>query len=714
MRSFLDKKALLAGAVALLLAACGSPGGNPTLELSGTLGMGFSGGSGLADPLILQTPWQPPKTASEVFVPGEVLVKFKPGLSVQSVQTLSVGGVSLQHTQSLPLRSATLYRASVSAAQTLELVRQLRSRSDVEWAYPNYIWQAFATPNDPAYVDQWHYPAINLPQAWDIEKGTTNPVTVAVVDTGILSQHPDFAGTLLPGYDFISNPQVAGDGDGRDNNPEDVGDEPGGQSSYHGSHVGGTIAAATNNARGVAGVSWGAKALHVRVLGAGGGSMADILLGTAWAAGLAVEGVPNNPNPAQVINMSLGGRGTCVQPVQEIFNAVFAKGAIVVVAAGNDNQNAAEYTPASCSGVITVGATDFQGHRAPYSNYGPRIDLMAPGGDLRADLNADGYPDGVLSPLKRDQNGEFVYAFYQGTSMAAPHVAGVIALMKSRRPNLTGLEALSILKQTARRLTPTACTGKGPAQTANDCGAGLIDADAALRALGGGTNPPPPLPGGDFDPSLVPNSLTLKPGSSTTVTVNFARTNFSDTINLSLSGAPSGVVGTFSQASVTGSNATLNLNVSGSAQVGNYGLTITATGGGKSKTVTLSLRIESASVGRPTLNGTVVVACYYIGNDCDQLRSQALVINSNITSTRYSFKNLEAGRYLIIAWKDSNNNDELDSGDWLGVYTENGNLVLVQPPRSDLSFNVDLVQDLGAAKVGLESAVLRFVEASRR
>lgn len=714
MRFIFGKKALLVGAVALLLAACGGgTGGNQPREFSGTLGMGLSGSGtqALANLPILQLPERLNISSAPEFVPGEVLVKFKSGLSVQSVQALSVGGVSLQHAQSLPVQSAALYKASVSAAQTLELVRQLRGRADVAWAYPNYIWRAFAAPNDPAYADQWHYPAINLPQAWDIEKGTTNPVRVAVVDTGILTQHPDFAGTLLPGYDFISNPQVAGDGDGRDNNPEDVGDEPGRQSSYHGSHVGGTIAAATNNGRGVAGVSWGAKTLHVRVLGAGGGSMADIMLGTAWAAGLAVEGVPTNPNPAQVINMSLGGRGTCTEPVQEIFNAIFARGAVVVVAAGNDNQNAAEYTPASCSGVITVGATDFQGHRAPYSNYGPRIDLMAPGGDNRADLNGDNYPDGVLSPVKNDQSGEFAYAFYQGTSMAAPHVAGVIALMKSRRPSLTSQEALSILKQTARKLTVTACTGKGPAQTANDCGAGLIDADAALRALGGGTNPPP---GGDFDLSLVPNSLTLRPGSSASVTVNFARTNFADAISLSLAGAPSGVVGSFAPASVTGGSATLNLSVSGSAQPGNYGLTVSASGGGKTKTATLSLRVESASAARPTLAGTLVLACYYIGNDCDQLKSQVVRINSGVTSTRYSFKNLEAGRYLIIAWKDSNNNDELDSGDWLGVYTENGNMVLVEPPRNDLSFNVDLVQDLGAARARLEPAAVRFLEASRR
>lgn len=709
---WINRQVILAGAAAFLLAACGGGSSPGSASFSGTLSLGRS--AALASLPILEVPLGLPPAGGTSFVPGEVIIKFRPGLSLQSVQSLRVGGVSVQQVRPLAgVQAASLYRADVDESGTLELLRGLRSRSDVLWAEPNYIWKALATPNDPAYVDQWHYPAINLPQAWDIEKGTTNPVTVAVVDTGILSQHPDFEGRLLPGYDFITNPQVGVDGNGRDNNPEDPGDEPGGQGSYHGSHVAGTIAAATNNNRGVAGVSWGARIVPIRVLGAGGGTMADILDGTAWAAGISIQGVPANPNPAQILNLSLGGQGTCSPAAQEVFDAVTARGAIVVVAAGNSNRNAAEFTPANCSGVITVGATDFQNHRAPYSNYGPRIDVMAPGGDTRADLNNDTYPDGVLSPVRDDQNGEFAYAFYQGTSMAAPHVAGVIALMKSRRPALSGTEALALLQQTARPLSPTACTGKGPAQTSRDCGAGLIDAAAALQALGNGNNPPPPPPGGDFSLSLTPNSLSVRPGSSSTITLNFTRTNFTHPLTLSLSGAPSGVSGTFNPATVSDSSASLTLNVAGSAVAGNYGLTITASGGGKTRTATLSLQIANANATRPSLSGTLVLACYYLGNDCDQIRSRVIAIQSNVSSTSYRFRDLEAGRYLLLAWKDINQNEELDSGDWLGIYTENGDLVLVEPPRSELSFSVELVQDLGVAQ-GVSPQILRFFERASR
>ncbi len=205
----------------------------------------------------------------------------------------------------------------------------------------------------------------------------------------------------------------------------------------------------------------------------------------------------------------------------------------------------------------------------------------------------------------------------------------------------------------------------------------------------------------------------MRPGSSSTITLNFVRTNFTHPLTLSLSGAPSGVSGTFSSATVSDSSASLTLNVAGSAVAGNYGLTITASGGGKTRTATLSLQIANANATRPSLSGTLVLACYYLGNDCDQIRSRVIAIQSNVSSTTYRFRDLEAGRYLLLAWKDSNQNEELDSGDWLGIYTENGDLVLVEPPRSELSFSVELVQDLGVAQ-GVSPQILRFFERASR
>ena len=218
----------------------------------------------------------------------------------------------------------------------------------------------------------------------------------AVIDSGVLPGHPDLAPKLLPGYDFVEA-DFSGDGDGRDGDPTD----PGG--SFHGSHVAGTAAAATNNGVGVAGVSWGARLLPVRVLGveAGAGTLADAIDGILWSVGASVPGVPRNPNPADVLNLSLGGPFLCsqAQGFQEAFYRAAAAGASVVVAAGNDNDDASYFTPSSCGGVLVVGATTFRNERAPYSNFGARLDVMAPGGNLNEDADGDGFPDGVLSSV---------------------------------------------------------------------------------------------------------------------------------------------------------------------------------------------------------------------------------------------------------------------------------------------------------------------------
>ena len=430
-----------------------------------------------------------PQTQTE-FVPGEVIVKFRSATTQTRAnlqarvgnQTLDVARV--QSLGSL-LPNASLFRTSTDAAGTLEIVRQLRARSDVEYAEPNYISYALKAPNDSAFGAQWHYKSMNLENAWNVTDGTAVPVTVAVVDTGS-SDHPDLQNTFVGGYDFISDPDEGGDSDGRDADPHDLG----GDSGYHGSHVAGTIAAQTNNTTGVAGVNWGAKVVPVRVLGVNGsGSGTDIAAGVQWAAGIHIDGVPDNPNPAKVINLSLGGNRMCGQAEQQLYTSLKAKGVIVVVAAGNENDDANNHAPASCKDVITIGATGPQGNRAPYSNYGSRIDIMAPGGDTKQTFTFGGktYAAGVLSTLI-DANGNPVYGFYQGTSMAAPHVAGLVSLMLSRDANLSFDTVLTRLKAASGALNATACNRP----TGSDCGAGLVDALKAVNATG--TNPPPPGP----------------------------------------------------------------------------------------------------------------------------------------------------------------------------------------------------------------------------
>ena len=443
--------------------------------------------------------------ADSAVIPGEIIIKFKPGLRPQGLSSLSVGGTRLEAQGSLSTLGTRLYQANTDAAGTLELVQALEARNDVEYAVPNRTLHALRAPNDPGFAAQWHYAAMNLPKAWDISIGSSSTV-VAVVDTGVLA-HPDLTPRLLPGFDFVSAKNNPGDGDGRDNNPTDEGTNE--TSGYHGLHVAGTIGAATDNNSVAAGVNWAAKIVPVRGLGAGGGgSSLDIFAGIAWAGGLPVAGVPANTNPASVINLSLGGPGTCSSFEQDIINTLAARGVIVVVAAGNDNVNASSFTPANCQNVITVGATGFSGTRAPYSNFGSRVDVMAPGGNTQETFAFQGQsvPAGVVSLGRNDATGRFGVNILQGTSMAAPHVAGLVSLMKALKPDLTVGQALGVLKKTARALSAAQCVRP----TASDCGAGLVDAAAALNAVKTGDIPAPtPIPTPVPTPSPDPSSIVV-------------------------------------------------------------------------------------------------------------------------------------------------------------------------------------------------------------
>ena len=423
-------------------------------------------------------------------VPGEVLVFLAPDARAQAFDASAFGMTAVRALPTAGAGARLMRAEGLDQAGTVRLAERVAREPGVVAAFPNWVLHAFKTPDDEHFPLQWHYGAMNLPAAWDSEDGSSNAVTVAVVDSGYVA-HPDLVPNLLPGYDFISDPSSAGDGDGRDADPWDEG----GESGYHGTHVAGTVAAATDNATGVAGVSWGAKVVPVRVLGVtGNGSTADILDGTAWAAGKAVPGVPANVNPARVINLSLGGDlgQPCPAELGDFFTALADEGTIVVVAAGNDNVDAATTFPASCAGVITVGATGPANTRAPYSNYGAVIDVMAAGGDVTRSFQWGGstYPAGVLSTLAEETPGGLMatYAFYQGTSMASPHVAGIAALMLSRDPGLGFADVRDRLKLAATPLDAAAC--ERPSGTA--CGAGLVDAAKALVA--GGTPPEPPGP----------------------------------------------------------------------------------------------------------------------------------------------------------------------------------------------------------------------------
>jgi serine protease len=349
----------------------------------------------------------------------------------------------------------------------------------VAYVEPDVMLQPMFVPDDSRYNEQWDFfeatGGINMPAAWDVTSG--EGVVVAVVDTGY-RPHVDLAANILPGYDMISDTTVSNDGDGRDADASDPGDAVAANecglgssahdSSWHGTHVAGTIAAVTNNSTGVAGIAYNAKIVPVRVLGKCGGYLSDIADGVMWAAGVAVTGTTPNANPAKVINLSLGGQSTCSTAMQDAIDQARDAGATVVVAAGNSNADAVDFTPASCNGVVTVAATDRNGAKAPYSNFGSVVDVAAPGGDATvssADAILSTLNDGATGP------GNDIYAFYQGTSMATPHVTGLGALLYSVNPNLTPDEVEYLITSSARAF-PGTCT---------DCGSGIIDAGAAVQ-----------------------------------------------------------------------------------------------------------------------------------------------------------------------------------------------------------------------------------------
>ena len=452
-----------------------------------------------------------PRPDQPRFVPGEVIVKLKPTVSpssdtlrqmgVEAVERVTSGGELIFRI--MPTLAGTMRQAEI-LDKTMALVEEAGRCEGTIYAEPNYILEIADTdPNDPRYHDQWHFfnngtgpgqspGGISLPRAWDLTTGS-GQVVVAVIDTGILPAHEDIAGSpnYIGGFDMISDPARANDGDGRDSDPTDPGDAaadsecfPGSSplpASWHGTHVAGTIGVGkTNNGIGVAGVNWNVSVQAVRVLGKCGGTIADINDAIRWAAGLPVPGAPPNATPAKVINMSLGGSGTCLlsPSTQSAIDDAVDAGVTIVVAAGNEASDASGFTPASCNHVIAVAASDYRGHLVRrYSNFGSAVAIMAPGGDVTRDDNADGQNDGVLSMI---QGG---YARYNGTSMAAPHVAGAAALLLAREPHLSPSQVLSKLQETALPRDSTQCP--------RPCGAGLLQ---VAKRMDPPPSPPPPPP----------------------------------------------------------------------------------------------------------------------------------------------------------------------------------------------------------------------------
>ena len=440
------------------------------------------------------------------FQPGELIVEFEPSLSPASVESMAPG-LSLEiDTRApdqiclvrFPRGIATLQKGVIDQSirdRTLEVIEELNSRSEVIYAQPNHLHlvEGAITPDDPFLPLMWHFSNIFVPEAWEITIGSPD-IVVAVIDSGAKFNHPDLGPRLTAGQaDFIGDPQNSLDGDGRDFDADDPGDDPSQQNSvYHGTHVAGTIGAVTNNDLGVAGVNQVSPLMIVRAVGAeGSGTEFDIYQGLLYAVGLPNvlgQSPAGDFVPARVVSISLGASG--IGPFgQGAVEDALDTGAIIVASAGNSNSGAPHF-PSDLPGVIKVGATDLLGNKAPYSNFGGNF-IVAPGGNLAADANGDDLADGVISTVWNQSSDTPGYDVYQGTSMATPHVSGVISLMLSADADLTRAQVMAILEATAT--LPPALAASPAGDLHPFFGVGIINAFQAVASAAGFSQTDPRL-----------------------------------------------------------------------------------------------------------------------------------------------------------------------------------------------------------------------------
>jgi serine protease len=544
-------------------------------------------------------------------------------------------------------------------AEVVAALHKARPESLVQ-VMRNDIYQGFRTPNDELFPQQWHYQAVNLPAAWELSIGNPDLV-VAVVDSGVVHANPDLRDKLtrepnnrerFVEADFVDS-AFSLDGDGPDLDAEDPGDNlfgtAEGQDSFHGTHTSGTVGAVTNNRRGVAGVMWEAQILPVRVLGDRlQGSVADILAGLGWAVGGEFDLFPRNQRPARVVNLSLGGTATA--SAQQLWESVlteilddpegdFGK-PVFVAAAGNSGVDARTVVPANIPRMITVGASRLDGLRAVYSNFGPGIDLIAPGGEVNQDQDQNEVGDGIISTLGVDVGNE------QGTSMAAPHVTGIAGLILAQKPDLNHDAVHNLIRDTA---TVRFRCNEG-------CGQGLADAAAALLQSGVEVQPTPRLAlnaqtvvfNGGVNRQTIDVLNLGSVAAPFTVTVSRGQAERFSVSPTSGTVPPSGAV-----------ELTLTLDRAGTT-IGSTALVVTGTGEADGQQLTASLVFNDNPTRDRRSVDEVEVGAF------TRADSGGLVLVSKTTATRadnfaFTITGLTVGDYEIYATGDDNFDGTFDS-----------------------------------------------------
>lgn len=560
---------------------------------------------------------------------------------------------------------------------TLEMIRQLRAQVWVRGADLNYRRYAMGiTPDDTHFNKQWHYNLINLPNAWEQTTGSAD-VLVAVIDTGVLLDHPDLQGKLVAGYDFISDEANANDGDGRDADPDDPGDSLEKNSSFHGTHVAGTIAALSDNGVGVAGAGWQTRVMPLRILGVGGGTSYDLIQALRYAAGLSNASGNRPDQAADIINLSLGG-GSYAATEQAAITAARDAGVIIVAAAGNSGDETTHY-PASYEGVVSVSAVDSQAELASYSSYGASVDVAAPGGNTGADLDGDGYADGVLSTCGEEAAGSdainMVYCYYQGTSMAAPHVAAVAALMKAVDPDMTPSEF------DARLVSGLLTRDLGDEDWDDAFGHGLIDAyQSVLSAM-----------------EDAPTVALFEPA-----TLTFGRTDEALNLNVSRLGEDElSIVSVNSDASwlqATGDDLD-------SAGFGTYRVLVDRTGladaiyrahlSFETSTETHTIAVQMQVLAETTPGELANHYALLIDSASNEAVGQAQATAAGA----FSIDGVSAGSYYLIAGSDMDNDNYIgDAGEAFGAYLSLDNPILLEISGS--RSNLDIVTSYRLALPG--------------